>query len=272
MIKYIKDILAKLGQFTQGRGRTQTPDAQGNEDEFKQVMDKDSSASTTQPTTRKDIPWRELKPEDMTHEGIAAAERASNESMRKMREIHRQMNAAPDPRSILGANAPEDLKWDHPDDLFVEFSVNDAIVVEDVGFLLAYILGGLTEAEKERYPTAFFPCFAEFEDMHWLVAGTPMLAMDEETHCIHVSIGEVVGILMIRNEDVKALTNSAAGIEFGGTSEFVHMQFMRFDIAAVKRFSIATKEPLTSGAVIRVNFAKFKEDEDEEESTEQPTT
>lgn len=192
-------------------------------------------------------------------------------------KLHQDLG--PDPSTILGENYGAPFKWDHPDDLFIDFQYVSGVAMGDMEFFLRYtgaklvdesnqvVDGMLTPEEREKYPQHFYPCFAEIKDVVNAHLTTPLMQLNDVQYCLLVLYESVMGLLLIREDDAIDIKRRGVGFETETDKLHYQMQFLRFDATALKRMDPAwgaaaiynsrrgRQEPL------RVNFANYIESE-----------
>lgn len=172
--------------------------------------------------------------------------------------------AIPDPEFILGPGGSKWVNWDHKDDLFVNFAVTEALVVENIDFMMRYIHNKLTSAEREIAPASYHQCFADISEVVSANLNFNMQQIENDRYCFIVGIGDTIGLLLLRIEDSIDIIRRSTGIVKDEKAERYHMQFMRFHPEAIKLIGPCSDVKDWPGAnpalELVVNFATFEEE------------
>ena len=172
----------------------------------------------------------------------------------------------PDPELILGPGGSKWVNWDHADDLFVNFSVAESLVVEDPDFMVRYILNDLSPKEREISPPSYHQCFADISEVVFANLNFNMVEIKDDHYGFLVGIGNTLGMLILRTEDSIDVIRRSNGFVDNEKAMHYHMQFMRFHPEAINRIGPCSEVkdwPSTDPDFeMIVNFAHFEEPEE----------
>lgn len=173
----------------------------------------------------------------------------------------------PDPEFILGPGGSKWVDWQHKDELLVNFSVAENLVVEDSDFMIRYIENKLTSKEREEMPPTYYQCFADISEVVFANLNFNMVQIKDDHYCFIVGIGETIGMLILRVEDSIDIIRRSNGFVDNEKALHYHMQFMRFHPVAIDKIGpcvdVSEWPSSQPDLEMTVNFAHFEEEENQ---------
>lgn len=200
-----------------------------------------------------------------------SAYRDPQDNKEMFEEINRTGREIPNPAHYIGKAGAKIVKWDHPDDMFVDFTVVGSINSTDRDRTEDYIRAG---HDQGKMRSSFLQITVAISDMVIMSTMCDLKEISPDHYCHPVVLRNsplTFGLLLVDDKTyIDILRRSHGTVEEEGDDERYRLQYMAFDEDFVKELGINGAHHLPVD--LTINFAPYEADEDPESFKEIPNT